>query len=221
MVQLWHPCMTTGKTIAWTRWTFIGKVMPLLFYKLSRFVIAFLPRRKHLLILWLQWLSTVILEPKKIKPVTVSTVSPSIYHEVIGYDAMNWRTIIPKKFSHCYKCSRVHNRFPNLGVWQKDWELPKKQILGGHKKKICAYQDPGERSSDLTRDSQTCLWVSSSLWWSMSQQWPATGSGTLTTAVLGATACWYKSFWRRSPLPLPKAKLQWRNTASPISRKMD
>ena len=155
MVQLSHPYMTTGKTIALTRWTFIGKVMPLLSNKLSRFVIAFLPRSKHLLILWLRWPSTVILEPKKIKPVTVSTVSPSFYHEVIGYDAMNWRTIIPKKFSHCCKSSRVHNRFPNLGVWQKDWELPKKQIIGGHKKNLCIpgprrkEQWPHKRQSDL------------------------------------------------------------------------
>ena len=70
-VQISHPCMTTGKTIALTRRTFVGKVMSLLFNVISRFVIAFLPRRKHLLISWLQLLSTVILEPKKIKSVTV------------------------------------------------------------------------------------------------------------------------------------------------------
>ena len=76
--------MTTGKTIALTIWTFVGKVMFLLFNILSRFIIAFLPRRQHLLISWLQSLSTVILEPKKIKPVTVSIVSPSICHEMMG-----------------------------------------------------------------------------------------------------------------------------------------
>ena len=85
MVQLSHPYMTTRKTISLTRWTFDSKVMSLLFNMLSRFVIAFLPRSKHLLISWLQSPSTVILEPKKIKSVTVS---PSICHEVMGPDAM-------------------------------------------------------------------------------------------------------------------------------------
>ena len=88
MVQLSHPYMTTGKTIALTRWTFVGKVTSLRFKILSRFVIAFLPRSKHLLILWLQSPSAVILEPPKIKSDTVFTVSPSISHEVIGSDAM-------------------------------------------------------------------------------------------------------------------------------------
>ena len=87
-VQLSHPYMTTGKTIALTRRTFVGKVMSLLLNMLSRLVIAFLPRSKRLLISWLQLLSTVILEPKKIKFVTVSIVSPSICHEVMGLDAM-------------------------------------------------------------------------------------------------------------------------------------
>ena len=80
--------MTTGKTIALTRWTFVGKVMSLLFNVLSRLVIAFLPRSKHLLISWLQSPSAVILEPKNIKCLTVSIVSPSICHEVMGPDAM-------------------------------------------------------------------------------------------------------------------------------------
>ena len=86
MVQLSHPYMTTGKTIALTRWTFVGKVMSLLFNMLSRLVITFLPRSKHLLISWLQSPSVVILEPPKIKFDTVSTVSPSIWHEVMGPD---------------------------------------------------------------------------------------------------------------------------------------
>ena len=88
MVQLSHPYMTTGKIIALTRWTFVGKVMSLLFNMLSRLVIAFLPRSNHLLISWFQSPSAVILEPKKIKSATVSTVSPSISHEVMGPDAM-------------------------------------------------------------------------------------------------------------------------------------
>ena len=88
IVQLSHPYMTTGKTIALTRWTFVGKVMSLLFNMLSRLVITFLPRSKCLLISWLQSPSAVILEPQKIKSATVSTVSPSICHEVMGPDAM-------------------------------------------------------------------------------------------------------------------------------------
>ena len=88
MVQISHPYMTTGKTIAFIRWTFVGKVMSLLFNMLSLFVIAFLPRRKYLSVSWLQSPSAVILEPKKIKSVTVSTVFPSICHEVMGPDAI-------------------------------------------------------------------------------------------------------------------------------------
>ena len=84
IVQLLNAYMTTGKTIALTRWTFVGKVMSLLFNKLSRLVITFLPRSKHLVISWLQSPSTVILEPRRIQSVTVSTVSPPIFHEVTG-----------------------------------------------------------------------------------------------------------------------------------------
>ena len=80
--------MTTGKTIALTRWTFVGKVMSMLFNMLFRFVIAFLPRIKRLLISWLQSPSEVILEPRKIKSLTVSIASPSICHEVVGPDVM-------------------------------------------------------------------------------------------------------------------------------------
>ena len=87
-VQLSHPYMTTGKNIALTRQTFVGKVMSLLFNMLPRLVITFLPRSKCLLISWLQSPSAVILEPRKIKSDTVSTVSPSISHEVMGPDAM-------------------------------------------------------------------------------------------------------------------------------------
>ena len=88
MVQFSHLYMTTGKTIALTRQTFVGKVMSLLFNMLSRLVITFLPRGKCLLILWLQSPSAVILEPPKIKSDTVSTVFPSICHEVMGPDDM-------------------------------------------------------------------------------------------------------------------------------------
>ena len=80
--------ITTEKTLAWTIWAFVGKVMSLLFNMLSRFVISFLPRSKLLLISWLQLPSALILEPKKIKFVIVSVVSPSVCHEVMGPDAI-------------------------------------------------------------------------------------------------------------------------------------
>ena len=88
MVQLSHPYVTPGRNIALPIWTFVGKVMSLLFNVLSRCVIAFFSRSKCLLISRLQSLSAVILKPKKIKSVTVSTFSSSIYHEVMGLDAM-------------------------------------------------------------------------------------------------------------------------------------
>jgi len=93
-VRLSHPYMTTGKTIALTRWTFVGKVMSLLFNVLSSLVITFLPRSKRLLISWLQSPSAVILEPQKIKSDTVSPVSPSISHEVMGPDAMGFISLL-------------------------------------------------------------------------------------------------------------------------------
>ena len=88
MVRLSYPYMTTGKTIVLTRQTFVGKVMPLLFNTLSRFVIDFLPGCKRLLISWLQSPSAVIVEPRKIKSFTVAVVSPSVYHEVMELGAM-------------------------------------------------------------------------------------------------------------------------------------
>ena len=88
MIQLSNPYMTTGKNIVLIRWTFVGKVMSPLFNMLFRLVITFPPRSKHLLISWLQSPSAVILEPQKRKSHTVSTVSPSISHEVMGPDAM-------------------------------------------------------------------------------------------------------------------------------------
>ena len=94
--------MTTGETIALTKWTFVGKVMSPIFNMLSRLVVTFLPRSKHLLISWLQSPYAVILEPKKTKSVTVSIVSPFIWHEVIGLDAMIfvlWMLILKPAFS--------------------------------------------------------------------------------------------------------------------------
>ena len=88
IVQLSHPYMTTGKTIALTRQAFVDKVMSLLFNMLSRLVITFFPRNKHLLISWLQSPSAVILEPPKLKSATVSTVYPSICHEVMDHNKL-------------------------------------------------------------------------------------------------------------------------------------
>ena len=108
MVQLSHPYMTTGKTIALIRWTFVGKVLSLLFDTLSRFFIAFLPRSKHLLISWLQSPSAVILQPPKIKSFTVSIVSSAICHEVIGMDAMIlvfWMLSFMPTFHSCLSLS--------------------------------------------------------------------------------------------------------------------
>ena len=112
MVQLSHSYMTTGKTIALTRWTFAGKVMSLLFNMLSRLVMAFLPRSKRLLISWLQSPSAVILEPPKIKSLTLSLVSPSICHEVMGLDAVI--------FIFCC-CSKVHQA-QQVTSPQVNWE---------------------------------------------------------------------------------------------------
>ena len=89
MVRLSHPYMATGKTIALTRWIFVGKVMSLHFNMLSKLLVAFLPGSKRLLISWLQSPSAVILEPPKIKSLTASIISPSICHEVMGLDAMS------------------------------------------------------------------------------------------------------------------------------------
>ena len=88
MIRLSHPYMTTGKTIALTRHTFVGKVMSLLFNMLFRLIITFLPRSERLLISWLRSSSEVILDPKKIKSLTLFIVSPSICHEVMGLDTM-------------------------------------------------------------------------------------------------------------------------------------
>ena len=103
MVQLSHSYMTTGKTIALTIWTFVSKMKSLLFNTLYRFVIVYLPRSKHLLISWLQSLSTVILEPEKIRSVTVSIVSPSICQEVMGSNVtilVFWMLSFKPAFSH-------------------------------------------------------------------------------------------------------------------------
>ena len=116
-VQLSHPYMTAGKTIVLTRWTFVGKVMSLLFNVLSRLVIALLPRSKRLLISWLQSPSAVILEPKKIKSVTVSVISPSICHEVMG-PGRNKKNNTTQQWGYvgCQKEKNLEDRFKYLPV---------------------------------------------------------------------------------------------------------
>ena len=108
MVQLSHSCTTTGKTVALTIWTFVGKVTSLLFNMLFTLIIALLSRNKCLLISWPQSPSAVVLEPKKIKSVTVSIVSPSIWHEVMGLDTM-WSS-----FFECWALSQLfHSPLPS------------------------------------------------------------------------------------------------------------
>ena len=109
MVQLSHPYMTTRTTIALTRWTFVGKIMSLLFNVLSRFVIAFLSRNKCLLISWLQSPFAVILEPKKIKSVTLSIVFPSICHEVMGLEINKFQWLNQNKYK--FLISNTYNLF--------------------------------------------------------------------------------------------------------------
>ena len=124
-VQLAHPYMTTGKTITLIRQTFVGKVMSLLSNMLSRLVIAFLPRSRRFLISWLQSPSAVILEPKKIKSDTVSTVSPFISHEVMGPDAMTlvfWmsldkKEIIKTRAEICWHGYPLPSSTSTLGTW--------------------------------------------------------------------------------------------------------
>ena len=151
MVQLSHPYMTSGKTIGLTRWSFVGKVMSLLFNMLSRLVITFLPRSKHLLISWLQSPSAVILEPPEIKSVTVSIVSPSICHEVMGPDAMIlvfWMlcfkptfslssfTFIKRLFSFSLSAIRVvSSAYLKLLIFLLAMLIPAKEVT--KKKKFC------------------------------------------------------------------------------------
>ena len=124
-IHLSHPYMTTGKTIALTRRTFVGKVMSLLFNMLSRLVITFLPRSKRPLISWLHSPSAVILEPPKIKYDTISTVSPSISHEVMGPDGHYWmvnteiRLII--FFAAKEKLFTVNKNKTRSWLWLRSW----------------------------------------------------------------------------------------------------
>ena len=181
MVQLSYPYMTTGRTIALTRWTFAGKVMSLLFNTLFRFVIAFLPRCKHLLISWLQSLSTVILEPEKIN-LSLFPFFPVFFPWSDGircHDLSFWR------FSHCCKSSKPHNRLSNLELWQRDWESPgnltlkvrgtwfqnfhrtgETETLAEYKQNLLSTRTQEKGAvSPYKRLSQTCVWMFGRLWW--------------------------------------------------------
>ena len=131
MVQLSHAYMTTRKTIAFTIWTFVGKVMPLLFNMLFRFVIAFLPRNKHLLISWLQSLSSVILEPKDIKSVTAFTSSASVCHEMgsVPGTARRSNQSILKEIKRCLLLGRKVMTYLDDILKSRDITLPTKVHL--------------------------------------------------------------------------------------------
>ena len=125
--QLSHTYMTTGKTIALTRWTFVGKVMSLLFNMLSRLVITFLPRSKCLLISWLQSPYAVILETRKIKSATVSTVSPSICHEVMGYEGFH-NSLCLKHLKWCQGHSKYLRPLSSPHYHHCQWVCPQQSI---------------------------------------------------------------------------------------------
>ena len=154
VVQLSHPYMTTGKTKALTGWTFVGKVMSQLFNLLPRLVIAFLPRNKRLLISWLHSPSAVILEPPKIKSVTVSIVSPTICHEVIGPDAMIlvfWMLSFKPTFS--MQCWRPwFNLWVGKIPWKREWQSTPGSFPGeSHGQRSLAGFSPwGHKESDMT-----------------------------------------------------------------------
>ena len=136
--QLSHPYITTWKTTALTIWTFASKVVSLLFNMLSRLVIAFLPRSKHLLISWLQSPSTMILEPKKIKSVTVSIASLSICHEVMGPDAtifIFWMLIFKPTFSDWNK--NLVYMIKKAGLCPKPRETVRKSLLASLLPPLC------------------------------------------------------------------------------------
>ena len=162
LVQLSHPYMTNGKNIALTRWTFLGKVMSLLFNMLCRLVITFLPRNNRLLISWLQSPSAVILEPPKIKSVTVSTVPPSICHEMIRPDAMVlvfWMLSFKPTFSGPHKghqnwwpigCPSSQTK-ASLLTWQDHWKLI--SLLGQKQWKQCDRATSGcPREASFSRE---------------------------------------------------------------------
>ena len=179
IVQLSHPYMTTGKTIALTRRTFVDKVISLFFNMLSRFVITFLPRSKRLLISWLQSPSAVILEPPKMKSANICTVSPSICHEVMGPDAMIlvfWRlrfkptfsltsfTFINSHYSVQFSCSVMSD-----SLWPRESQ---------HARPLCPSRTPGVHPNSCPSSWWCHPAISSSVvpFSSCPQSLPASGS---------------------------------------------
>ena len=136
-------------------------------------------------------------------------ISPII--ELPGVWSTNWRTIVPKKFLHSCKNFRPYNKLPNLGIQQRNWESPgnlalkvsQQDLITELSQDVCTPKPRRKEQWPQKRVKQTCLCVFWSLQWRLCLQWPVTGSGTQTAAILGDVACWYKSFWRRSPLSLP------------------
>ena len=187
MVQFLHPYVTTGKTIAWTRWTFVSKVMSLFFNMLSRFVITFLPGSKCLLISWLQ----LTLEPKKIKSLTVSTFSPSICHEVMGPEAMilvfwmlsfkpEWSIIINK--GTCIQgLSQVAAEWVELSAWPQNLSSVQRHLYG-----VQSLSHPGGFNTSLphsstlgTAPTAETMWGVHIPWmgeWERTLQWPGSSS---------------------------------------------
>ena len=153
--------MTTGKTIALTRWAFVDKVMSLLFNMLSRFVIAFLPRSKRFLISWLQSPSAVILEPKKIKFLTVSIVSPSIRHEVMGPDAL-YLSNIGCEILHSSKFCAIYFSPKTMHPWKARIKSgfpppPQSQALSHP---LISTLGREERWTEMVRDSRyLSIWI--------------------------------------------------------------
>ena len=156
IVQLSHPCMTTGKTIALTRWTFVGKVRSLLLNMLSRLVITFLPRSKHLLISWLQSPSAVILEPRKIKSDTVSTFSPSISHEVMRTPAV--QTTHFQFHPHPVDLVLTYRKGLNTGLTPGQMPLARKQPGQGPPKSLpLTWQKTTDLKWHLHIQSSSCI----------------------------------------------------------------
>ena len=185
IVQLSHPYMTTGKTIALTRWTFVSSAMSLLFNMLSRLAIAFLRRSKRPLISWLQSPSAVILEPPKIKSVTISTVFPSICHEVMGPDAMScspwsWKQLnTTKRLTHTHIMCFTKRVFCFAGIWHTDckaqlalqtWEFGVIGAVRGDEVPNHTMSVPRQQYTVHTSPNRVYIlrqpsWSSSGRWW--------------------------------------------------------
>ena len=217
MVQFSHPYMTTGKTLALSRWTFISEVISWLLNTLSRLVIAFLPRSKRLLISWLHSPSAVVLEPKKMKPVSVSNVSPSICHEVMAPDAMIFifwmlsckaggsiaglmAASSKRTCATCHDCGTAAAGAPVPGAghcWPTPLQETLKQTLKGRPGSASC---EGHCSFPLSWCSQGLFVPSKHLWWARG----LTLSGLCPSHRLLCPWLWGVSFWW-----VPTFSCQW------------